>query len=432
MTADPVWGSPVAQDPPRILLTLSPGVVVSVLLISVFALLGARHVYLLITWRLSRQCLCPKCMGEYDIIQHIGAGGFGRVYKVKEVPWEAVSGFGLSSTAASEDGTGAASNSTDGVHTPGDIAAESEYLVLKEIRTADLNEASEAQAECRQLRTLQHPHIVKLRDDWLHYEWNNLTQTVSVCLVMEYCATDVAHLITRASERDVAIPEPTIARWGLQLAEALAYCHAKGVVHMDVNSHNVFLTQRGDIKLGDFNLARSDLVHGKALRSFTEVGTDGYKSVETVRGGARDARAADVFGLGIMLHELATGTKVYERDRPALAIDMLERGQTALNEFLDLIPGAKHGKGYSPGLKRVIRECLAVEPKQRVSAAKLKHTQYLRKMAAQAPRAGPGGVDLDALLGIESGASSCCSGSTRSHSSGASCGSASEGTDDEG
>ena len=150
-------------------------------------------------------------------------------------------------------------------------------FVLKMIPVEDINDASEAQREARDLRYLRHPRIVRYFADWLHSTPAGAGRDASlyVCIVMERCQTDLRRLIqrhrkqhriadgggnksrksragdgTRASgsfdgekPHPVPVPEAFIIKVAAQLVSALKYCHSKGIVHRDVKSQNVFLTE---------------------------------------------------------------------------------------------------------------------------------------------------------------------------------------------
>ena len=317
------------DDWPNVTIRATPLATVAVVILIALACLGALFIYRLATLR---RCQCALCTGEYVTAGLIGAGGFGKVYAVTR-------------------------------------KSDSAKLVLKMIPCEDINDATEALKEARELRFLVHPRIVRYVSDFLHVAKSAAVTARSdgdlyVCIVMERCRFDMRRYIQRTRRRGAAIPEATVVRWAAQLVSALRYCHAKGVVHRDLASKNVFVTDTDDIRLGDFGLARSVRRHDTEL---TEAGTDVYKSPEAIAGGRRDARKADIFALGILLLELTTQRFAWERNGGgSLGAQLLAKEVGALDAALAEVPTT-----YSPSLRLLIRRCLQPDPILRPSAEDL-------------------------------------------------------------
>lgn len=148
--------------------------------------------------------------------------------------------------------------------------------------------------EARAAGRLSHPNIVTIFDAGIEGD--------EAYLVME--------VIEGRSLRDMiasgdALPAFTIADIGAQIAEALDYAHAHGVVHRDVKPANIMLTASGLVKITDFGVARLE----DAVRTRTGVvrGSPRYMAPEQVLGAEIDGRA-DLFALGVVLYEVITGT----------------------------------------------------------------------------------------------------------------------------
>jgi serine/threonine protein kinase/Tol biopolymer transport system component len=157
---------------------------------------------------------------------------------------------------------------------------------------------------------------------------------------------------------------------GRQIALGLAAAHGAGIVHRDLKPENIFLTRDGRVKLLDFGLAQvveQPADRGSAATALrvtnpgTVLGTIGYMAPEQIRGRQVDARA-DVFALGAVLFEVASGRRAFDRDSSADTLAaILKEDPPDLSSSGVVVP---------PALDRIIRRCLEKNPDERFQSAR--------------------------------------------------------------
>jgi Tol biopolymer transport system component len=213
--------------------------------------------------------------------------------------------------------------------------------------------------EAKTISSLNHPNICTLFDvgheDKVHF------------LVMELIEGDtLADRLTNGP-----LPLDQVIRYGAQVAEALDRAHKQGVVHRDLKPGNVMITKTG-AKLLDFGLARSSVeppIQGLTemptqARPLTEegtiLGTFQYMAPEQLEGLEADART-DIFALGALLYEIATGQRAFKGEsRTSLIAAIVSAHPPAISTVAPLTP---------PALEHVIRKCLEKDPEDRWQSA---------------------------------------------------------------
>jgi TolB-like protein/Tfp pilus assembly protein PilF/predicted Ser/Thr protein kinase len=218
--------------------------------------------------------------------------------------------------------------------------------------TGDEESRSRLLREARNAAALNHPNICTIHEVG-HADGRTF-------IAMEY--------VDGRSLRDHidagALPLPDVLRYGIQSADALDYAHRHGVVHRDFKAANAMVATDGRLKVVDFGLAHrgDDLMSeattmGSLVQAGLPAGTPYAMAPEQIRGATTDART-DIWALGVLLYEMATGTK------PFSAATVPELFAAILNESPRPYP-----TNVAMSLQQVIERCLDKEPGQRYQNA---------------------------------------------------------------
>jgi serine/threonine protein kinase/tetratricopeptide (TPR) repeat protein len=222
-------------------------------------------------------------IGPYEVSGIIGAGGMGEVHRARDTRLDR------------------------------DVAIK----VLPPTVARDPLALERFNREARTVASVSHPRICAIYDVG---EFEG-----SPFIVMELL--DGKPLYALIEER--GLPVEQLIDWGMQLADALEAAHARGIVHRDLKPANIVITARGDVKVLDFGVAK--LVDGEAAQAPTmaaltdagvTIGTTAYMSPEQVRGEPLDQRT-DLFALGLVLYEIATGRRAFAGTTTGLITDAI-------------------------------------------------------------------------------------------------------------
>ena len=254
--------------------------------------------------------------------------------------------------------------------------------VLPDVMTSPARRAR-FEREARAIAGLSHPNICAIHDVG--------SQDGTEYLVMEYLEGEtLADRIARGP-----LPMTLLLRYGVQIAEALQQAHRAGIVHRDLKPGNVMLTGSG-AKLLDFGLARiarADVTNSDQANLPTEVapltvegtivGTLQYMSPEQIAGQTVDARS-DIFALGVILYEMATGRRPFNgTSRSAVIASILSSDPDPLRSLQPSTP---------PALERIIAAALEKSPADRWQTAQDVARQLrwlLDSPSGEQPVAGP-------------------------------------------
>ncbi len=231
-------------------------------------------------------------------------------------------------------------------------------VALKVVRREVADDAVRRQRlerEASAVATINHPHIVTLHS--IEEDGDVLFLTMEL--------VDGATL-TDAIPAE-GLPLDRFLTLAIQLADALQAAHGRGVIHRDLKPANIMVTRDGVLKVLDFGLSKIAIEHSAGpvtTESLTGdgrlIGTVPYMAPEQIEGKASDARA-DIFSLGIILFEMATGRRPFSGETPMATLTAILR---------DAPPSANQLRPDFPeDLARVIGRCLVKDPARRVQTA---------------------------------------------------------------
>jgi serine/threonine protein kinase len=257
-------------------------------------------------------------MGDYEVLELLGAGGMGKVYKVRNVISNRIEAMKLALSPQEDEG-------------------EILDRFIREIRVH---------------ASLEHPNIAGLRTAQQAGE--------QILMVMEYVEGETFETLLQEGP----LPMAEVVGYAVQVLEALEYAHARGIVHRDIKPANIMVTREGSVKLMDFGIAKSPL-NGNITRAGRAVGSLSYMSPEQIQGAPDVDVRSDLYQIGLWLYECLTGQRPFGGDSDyAIMIARLLQVAVSTSTLNPAVP---------PEVSRVITKALEKNPADRYqSAAALK------------------------------------------------------------
>ena len=252
-------------------------------------------------------------IGDYEIVEILGAGGMGQVYKVRNVLSDRV---------------------------------EAMKVLLPNLE-GDAGLVDRFLREIKVQATLDHPNIAKLH--------TALRAQNQLLMVMEF--VDGASIEKLLEQGPLGVRDA--GAYVCQVLDALAYAHARGVVHRDIKPANIMRTPAGSIKLMDFGIARMQADRRLTQTGHT-VGSLFYMSPEQIQGSEPDPRS-DLYSTGVTLYEMVTGRRPFQGDSDySIMAAHLQQTPVAPIEVVPGVPGA---------LNDIILMAIAKDPAARFQSA---------------------------------------------------------------
>ncbi|MBL8296675.1 MAG: serine/threonine-protein kinase [Bryobacterales bacterium] len=263
-----------------------------------------------------------RTFAHYQIAEKLGEGGMGTVYKARDLHLDRFVGI----------------------------------KVLRADRHRDAERKRRFIVEAKAASALNHPNIITIHDI-------GTAEDVDY-IVMEYVKGQT--LAALIGHRGMALSD--VLKYGIQIADALAAAHSAGIVHRDLKPANVMIAADGRVKVLDFGLAKlteavapdpdqpTRTIRAAETEQGQILGTTAYMAPEQIEGKKVDART-DIFAFGLVLYEMVTGKRAFERDSRMGTLTAILKEQHT--------PPGELATGVPTELDKIINRCLRKDPNRR-------------------------------------------------------------------
>jgi len=276
-----------------------------------------------------------KTVGHFKIIEKIGEGGMGIVYKAEDTK----------------------------------LHREVALKFLPPATLSSQNEKDRFYREAQAAAALNHPNIAQI------YAIEEIDDQMFIA--MEYIKGENLHELVNSDHRSL-LQLATAVDYVVQIAQGLKAAHDKNIVHRDVKSANIMVTEEGSVKIMDFGLAK---LSNKSLLTHegTTLGTVAYMSPEQASGKSVDHRS-DIWSVGVILYEILSGKLPFTGDyEQAVIYNIINSEPEPLTAVRSGLPIAMDG---------IIAKCLAKDPEMRYQhvdeiPADLKSAQEMKTTASR-------------------------------------------------
>jgi len=252
--------------------------------------------------------------GDYEILAVLGAGGMGKVYKVRNVISDRI---------------------------------EAMKVLLPNLE-GDKELADRFFREIKVQASLEHPNIAAL--------YTALRLDNQLVMLMEY----VDGVTLEALLRHGPVPVDKAVDYFAQVLSALAYAHGRGIVHRDIKPANMILTPKGVVKLMDFGIAKM-AADRKLTQTGATVGSLYYMSPEQIKGATNLDARSDLYSLGVSLYEIVTGARPFQGDS--------EYSIMAAHLEQNPIPPIEIDASVPPALSEIVLMSIEKDPAKRFQTA---------------------------------------------------------------